>query len=207
MIELRADLPPVEIPLLILLVTTFAAAGASAVGTTWIRIRRGGRDAPAETGDAIVVFGAAAGPRGPSPELAARLSHAAALYFEGRAPTILCSGGFTGPTSEAHAMRDALVARGVDPADIAVDDTGVSTRRAVSAAVRHGAGRWRRVIAVSSPYHMHRIVAEARRQGLAVVASPAATTPITRATRARVRQTLREVIAVWLYAARPHTSS
>lgn len=189
---------------MILLCTSILALSAGAIGTTWLRVALGGRGRPTASADAIVVFGAEATVCGPSAELQARLDHAAELYFDGRAGTILCSGGFTGRVSEARAMRAALVRRGVAEDAVLADESGSSTRRTVASAVRHGAGRWRRVLVVSSPYHMHRIVAEARRQDLTVLPSPAPATPIMRTTLGRLRQTLREVVAVWFYALLPH---
>lgn len=173
---------------------------AGAVALTWLRIRRHGRSVSGSAGDVIVVFGAEAHPNGPSPELAARLRHAASLYHQGRAGTILCSGGHPGPDSEARVMQRALIAAGVPEEAILIEETGSSTRRTLAAVERLGNGRWHRILMVSSPYHMYRIVGEARRLGLPVVASPAPATPIMKRLRPRLRQSLREVAAVWWYA-------
>ena len=176
------------------------AASVGALGVTWWRIRRHGRPAPGSVGDVIVVFAAEADPGGPSPELAARLRHAASLYHAGRARTILCSGGHPGPDSEARVMQRALIAAGVPEDAILIEETGSSTRRTLAAVERIGGGRWSRILMVSSPYHMYRIVGEAQRLGLPVVASPAPTTPIMQRFRPHLRQSLREVAAVWWYA-------
>lgn len=173
---------------------------AGAVALTWLRIRRHGRSTSSSTGDVIVVFGAEAHPDGPSPELAARLRHAASLYEQGRAATILCSGGHPGPNSEARVMRRALMEGGVPEEAILIEETGSSTRRTLAAVERLGNGRWTRILMVSSPYHMYRIVGEARRLGLPVVASPAPATPIMKRLRPRLRQSFREIAAVWWYA-------
>src|SRR5262245_45184927 len=185
----------------------FTRASVAAVGIaggalalTWLRIRWHGRLAANTPADVIVVFGAAAYENGPSPELAARLRHAAHLYHQGLAGTIVCSGGHPGPNSEARVMQRALVDAGVPAQATLIEETGSSTRRTLAAVERLGNGRWSRILMVSSPYHMYRIMGEARRLGLPVVASPAPGTPIMKRLRPRVRQTLREVAAVWWYA-------
>jgi SanA protein len=125
------------------------------------------------------------------------VDHAARLYASGYAPTILCSGGMSGGVvSEPGAMRDALVRLGVPPESIRVDEGGISTRRTLASARRLG-----RVLLVSSPYHMHRIATEARRQGVDGVPSPAPSSPDMR-TAFGLAYGLREVAAVWWYALR-----
>ncbi len=182
-----------------------AAVLASAAGfaLTWLRIRRHGRSGSYANADIIVVFAAATYPDGPSPELAARLRHTRKLYSQGRSPTILCSGGHPGPNSEPRIMQRALIDAGVPEDAILIEETGSSTRRTLAAVERLGNGRWKRILVVSSPYHMYRIVTEARRLGLAVIGSAPPTTPITKRLRPRLRQTVREVAAVWWYAMAP----
>jgi vancomycin permeability regulator SanA len=177
------------------------AVGGAVLTRTWLTVRRAERVASGTPADAIVVFGARALPDRPSRELQARLDHAVALWRAGRAPVILCSGGVDGEISEAHVMARSLRAAGVPDAAIELDAGGACTRSTVTAALAHGGGRWERVIAVSSPFHMRRIGLEARRQGLACVLSPAPGTPQMRRTRTRHRQRAREVAAIWWYAA------
>jgi uncharacterized SAM-binding protein YcdF (DUF218 family) len=185
-------------------VNAFLASLGGAVPTallaaTWARVSRPFA-ADVDPADAIVVFGAEVYEHGPSPELRARLEHAAALYRDGYAPTVLCSGGISRGVSEPEIMRSALVRYGVPLTAVLVDESGSSTRRTIAATRRQAAGRWGRVVLVSSPYHMYRIVAEARRQRLEAIPSAVFDTPITRRRLARVRQELREVVAVWWYA-------
>lgn len=186
--------------------STGIAAGAAIVAgaaTVSACVRRAGRTRALEPADAILVFGASVEPTGPSLSLRVRVARAAAVYHEGWAPTILCSGGWSGGRSEAGVMRELLVAGGV-PADAVIpDDGGLTTREAIRSARRFGGGRWRRVIAVSSPYHVHRIGAEARRQGLAVILCPAPR-PDPRTLQLAafdLRQHVRELVAVPRYAA------
>ena len=194
---------------MILIGVVVAGAAALAAATSTLRVVRAGTRTPpgpgegaTDSADAIVVFGAATWASGPSPELEARVVHAAALHRAGLARRVLCAGGWTGERSEALAMRTSLVRAGVPAEAVLVDEGSTSTRRAITAARRaalaHG---WRRVLLVSSPYHMHRAAAEARRQGLDAVPAPAPSTPVTRRFAAHARQTLREVVALWWYAA------
>jgi uncharacterized SAM-binding protein YcdF (DUF218 family) len=183
-----------------LTLTIMLVAGCAFV-VTLLRIERAAHDVAQTPGDAIVVFGAEVVDGRPSAELAARLRCAASIYRQARAPVILCSGGHPGPRSEPRAMRHALVSWGVPASDILLDEEGSCTRKSITAAKRVTAGQGGRVLLVSSPYHMHRICREARRQGLSGVACPAPTTPVMRCRRSRRRQVLREVAAIWWYNA------
>lgn len=184
----------------LLIVGVPVAAVFAAVCWTLLNISAAGRQRPMLPADAIVVFGAEATPRGPCAELAARLEHAVELYRQGMAPTVLCCGGRSDTISEATSMADFLVGRGIPAGVVLADDACPSTRAAIAATRGHGAGRWARVLLVSSPYHLHRIMSEARRWGVSGMASPTGRTPVMVRLRPRVRQTLREVAAVWWYA-------
>jgi len=186
-------------------VKQLAAAVAAALGFTLARIRRDRRPPPPAPGDAIVVFGAAVWPSGPSPELAARVDRAAELHRGGYGPVVLCCGG----ARECDAMRAALQARGLPDSAIVTDEHGTTTRRALEAVARHAQGRWQRVVLVSSPYHLHRVRTEAERRGLpastaAATLQPLALPPRSRAEArllsAQLRRPLREALAVWWYA-------
>ena len=178
------------------------AGMAAAFSATSRRIRRDGCPRPLQQADAILVFGAAVWSTEPSLSLKVRVARAAEVYTEGWAPTILCSGGVSGGVSEARTMRRLLLEQGIRADAVIPDDGGTSTREAIRSARAFGAGRWRRVIAVSSPYHMHRIRCEAARQGLEVVPCPALRPgPLLPSLRAfDRRQHLREVMAVMSYA-------
>jgi hypothetical protein len=135
-----------------------------------------------------------------------RVARTLEVYRDGWAPEILCSGGPSGASSEAGVMRALLIAEGVPADAIIPDDGGVSTRRAIQSARSFSKQRgWSRVLAVSSPYHMYRIEAEARRQGLDIVPCPSAPRPWPR-TRylfiLALRQHLREILKVLGYAFR-----
>lgn len=160
---------------------------------------RGGDDIV--DGDAILVFAAGVWPDGPSPTLSARIDRATELYHEGRAPRILCSGGISRDISEAAVMREMLVAKGVPAECIIQDDGGETTRKAIQSAKAFAVNRWKTILAVSSPYHLHRVRAEGRRQGLTLRAfpsGPASETPGARMYNAR--QYVRESFAAVWYA-------
>lgn len=182
-------------------IATGAVAIAGAAVTLW-RIHRASRTSVPRPAAAIVVFGAGVTADGPSLTVRTRVEHAARLYDAGLAPLIFCSGGCEGALSEARVMRTLLLERGVAAEAVVPDDHGTSTWRALRSARRVGRGRWQRVIAVSSPYHLYRVAQEARRQGLVVETSAARRSgpPTRRQILFDVRQYLREMVAVWAYA-------
>jgi uncharacterized SAM-binding protein YcdF (DUF218 family) len=154
------------------------------------RIARSPRQAPAAA-EAIVVFGAGVLRDGtPCPELRARLQHAARLHADGWAQRIVCSGG----APEVAAMCRYLAPR-VGAAHVQGDPHGVSTRATLAGLSGRG-----RVLLVSSPWHAHRIRAEAARQGVDARVCPAPASPLADLPRARRRQLAREVVASWWYA-------
>jgi uncharacterized SAM-binding protein YcdF (DUF218 family) len=188
----------------------FALLMLSGVGiVSWLRIWRAGRRDLAAPADAIVVFGAAVWPSGPSPTLRLRTQHAAAVYHRGVAPRVVCSGGRSGGRSEPEVMAELLRGDGVPAAAIVLDEDGLTTQATLASVVKLGGGAWRRIIAVSSPYHLFRIVAEARRHGVTALPSPArrSVTSLDRVSALPLlafdaRQYAREVIAVWAYRVR-----
>ncbi len=184
-----------------------AVVVAACVVVASFRIHRSGLPGPLQHADAIVVFGAGLWPSGPSISMRVRVARALEVYREGWAPEILCSGGLSpGGSSEAGVMRALLIAEGVPADAIIPDDGGESTRQTILSALAFGQQRgWSRVLVVSSPYHMHRIVAEARRQGLDVIPCPSAPRPWPRTRRLFIfalRQHVREVLKVLGYAFR-----
>lgn len=187
-----------------------ALGALTAPALMWARMMLCARRARPVPADAILIFGAALWADGPSPELRARVDKAADLYVRGYAPRVVCSGGEVGGRSETAEMREVLVARGVPRDAIVTDDRGLTTRLAVASMLDLDGGRWASVVVVTTPYHLHRAVREARRHGLDAVgcAAPLPRTgsriPTTRAElgvlELRVRQHLREIVAVWWYA-------
>ncbi|MEL6642097.1 MAG: YdcF family protein [Pseudomonadota bacterium] len=77
---------------------------------------------------AIVILGAAVGPRGPSPSLRRRTLHGAGLYHAGQGDIVVPCGGLGPyPPTEAEAMRDILRDEGVPITAIHCDDQSLST--------------------------------------------------------------------------------
>jgi uncharacterized SAM-binding protein YcdF (DUF218 family) len=181
-------------------VVALAAVGAF-FGITWARVARGGRSVVPPSGDVIAVFGARVVEGRPCAELRARLAYGAALWRAGRAPRVLCLGGSSQGSSEAEAMRTYLVELGVPEGVVAMDEEATSTRGAIAALARRERGR--KVLAVSSPYHMRRIASEARRQAVDVEPCPPPTVRVTTSSRTRLVQTLREIGGLWWYACIP----
>jgi uncharacterized SAM-binding protein YcdF (DUF218 family) len=177
---------------------------AAAVAWTWVRVVRTGRaEHDLEGAEAIVVLGAQAFPDRPSPELQARLDHAARLWREGVAGRIVCSGGWDGVICEPIVMARALVMAGVPGSAVEIDDRGTCTRETVHLAQDYARSGAHQVVLVSSPYHLYRLSMEARRIGLAASVSAPCVTPIMRRRRPLARQRAREVFAVWRDIARP----
>jgi SanA protein len=168
------------------------------VALTWRRVWRSRGDPVPGRAPAIVVLGCQAFPWGVGTELRARTHQGAALFHAGLAPRILASGGYTaGRFSEPVAIRDELVRQGVPAAAVQLDHTGTNTRGTIETLRRLGIDG---AVAVSSPYHLPRIAAEARRQGVALTTSAA---PKAGGRRRYLRHALREIPAIWWYGLRP----
>jgi uncharacterized SAM-binding protein YcdF (DUF218 family) len=111
-------------------------------------------------GTLIVLFGAAVWPDGrPSPTLARRIAYAARASADAPEALILCSGaaGRFGP-SEASVMAAALIARGVAPDRLVLDEASRDTLQSVVATARTlRDGGYGRCIVCSDRYHVPRI--------------------------------------------------
>ena len=124
--------------------------------------------------DAIVVLGAAQYDGTPSPVFAGRLEHAALLYREERAGTVLVLGGSRpgDRSSEAEAGRDWLIADGLPPEDVVASPIGTTTLESLRAAAEwmreHG---FRTAFLVSDPWHNLRIKRMASDLGIEPFAS------------------------------------
>ena len=130
--------------------------------------------------DAIVLLGGAM--RGDThmgtlPDLnqhADRLVHAVALYKAGKAPVIvLTGGGVEGARPEAQQMQDLLAVMGVPARHVLLESASRDTHdNAVNAAQLLKSRGMRRILLVTSAYHMRRSVALFEAQGLEVVPAP-----------------------------------
>ncbi len=162
----------------------------------------------ARPADAIVVFGAGVkGDGTPSPSLRERVERACALYRDGLAPVILCSGGVSQqvPVSEAESMQRHAQTRGVPAAALLGDETGVNTLATMRTVVRlaHQRG-WRSVLLVSHSYHLPRIKLFSRRLSIRAYTVPCATT---RRFGILARAWLRDLGALLFYYFSPHLTA
>src|SRR5215470_13263107 len=174
----------------------FLALMLSGIGVvTLARIWRAGRTPRLEPADAIIVFGAAIWDTGPSATLRLRTMRGAELYERGLAPVVVCSGGTSSGVSEARLMADLMVAHGVPASALVLDETGVTTRATIASLRRLGGGSWRRILTVSSPFHLFRIVEESGRLGIEALPCP---------TRRPPAQGLRAKLRLLLWDARQY---
>jgi uncharacterized SAM-binding protein YcdF (DUF218 family) len=174
-----------------------AALGAAAVLSSALALDRQGRGPIAGHFDAIIVAGCGVlHDRRPSTELARRIERAAGLYFEGRAPRVLFTGGIDrGRTrSEARVAAAWAHAHFAIPADAMLLEERSESTEENAVYARALLPNARRVVVVTDAYHVFR----ARRvfarffeyvEGAASIGTRAS----------RVRGALREVFAVAAY--------
>ncbi len=133
------------------------------IGTTGIAVWRAAHTDGAsrvDRADAIIVLGAAQYEGRPSPVFEGRLKHAALLFREGRADTVLVLGaGLPGDVStEAEAGRNYLVARGLPAGSVIAISEGHTTFESLRAAARFMRDRsMGSAFLVSDPWHNLRI--------------------------------------------------
>lgn len=125
--------------------------------------------------DAILVLGAAQYDGEPSPVFEGRLAHAALLYREGRAPTVIVLGG-SAPgdrTSEAEAGRDWLIAsEGLPREAVVASPVGGTTLESLEAAAGFMRDRgMESAFLVSDPWHNLRVKRIASDLGIEAYAS------------------------------------
>jgi uncharacterized SAM-binding protein YcdF (DUF218 family) len=148
---------------------------------TFVQVWMAARRDDARPSQAIVVLGAAQFDGRPSAVFQARLDHAAGLYEQGIAPTIVVTGGkqegdrFT----EAAAGAGYLSSRGVPDDAILRETTSRSSWESLAATANFLEERdITEVVLVSDPFHSLRIEAIADELGLDAVTSPTRTSPI-----------------------------
>lgn len=119
--------------------------------------------------DAIIVLGAQVKPDGePSLQLQWRIDAAVEAWKEHNCIIVTCGAqGGNEPAPEAHVMRDELIRQGVPEEYILVEDQSFNTRQNINHAVSLLEGREvRRVLIVTSDYHLARAMAIAEDAGL-----------------------------------------
>ncbi len=114
---------------------------------------------PLARADAAIVLGGGVGETGrPGQGYEERVKYAAEIYKNGYAKKLIFSSGFVYALQEADVMKALAVSLGVSPGDIMLEKEARSTYENVkfSLAIAAQAG-FRRVIFISSPYHMRRL--------------------------------------------------
>ena len=173
--------------LLLLLVIWLVGVAAYIV---WV----GQRDQAAPA-DVIIVLGAAAYDRNPSPVFKERIRHGIDLYQRGLARHLLFTGGFgTGARfSESQVARSYALKQGVPAQAILIESQSRTTRQNLQQAKAlmqtHG---FRRALIVSDPLHMARALRLARGLGIEALGSSTPTSRF-RSFETRKRFLLQEV--------------
>ncbi len=190
-------------PVLSLFLAGFAAVALVLV-VTGVAVWRAAHEDGAsriDHADVILVLGAAEYGGRPSPVFAGRLKHAALLFRQGRADTVMVLGGGQpgDVTTEAEAGRDFLVEAGLPPAAVVADAKGATTFESLRSAAHLMQGRgMSSAFLVSDPWHNLRIVRMASDLGLDAHAS-ATWQSAARSERTRVPGYLRETLAYLYY--------
>jgi uncharacterized SAM-binding protein YcdF (DUF218 family)/glycosyltransferase involved in cell wall biosynthesis len=132
---------------------------------------------PPRASDAIVIFAGGVGESGQAGGgYQERLQRAIELYDQRFAPRIIISSGFVFAFKEAEVMRTIAVERGVPASAIVLETESANTHENVTLThavlAREG---WRRILLVSSPYHMRRALLTWRKAApeIEVVPEPA----------------------------------
>lgn len=129
--------------------------------------------------DAIVLLGLKLRAGGePEEELVWRAQHAARRYVEGAAPRMIACGGDTGEgVSEATVMKRLLMQAGVPEEAIECEDRSRFTCENLRNALELLEKDRRRILLVTSDYHMPRARLTALREGARHVSGSAVKTP------------------------------
>ena len=166
-------------------VLVVSVTGVLYVALTAFEVWRVGLVDRAVTADAIVVMGAAQYDGRPSPQLAARLDHAAELWKSGAAPFIIVTGGnqpgdrFT----EAEASQKYLASLGVPESAVRQEATSRSTWEALSNLRRLAEEpAWTvpldSIVVVTDPFHSLRSRLIAEENGFDAATSATASSPV-----------------------------
>lgn len=160
------------------------------------------REDEVHSADAIVVLGAAQYDGDPSPVFEARLNHAAYLYKEELAPTIVVTGGkqpgdrFT----EAEAGEAYLVSQGVPAEAILSETEGRTTleslRNVKELADEHEISS---LLLVSDPMHSERVKRMAHDLGFDAYVSWAGYQALERSRLTKAKELIREIASIMVY--------
>ena len=172
-----------------------------AVGITEGFIIHAARGNPEEPAEYVLVLGAKVNKHGPSLALRNRIDAAYDYLTAHPGCTAILSGGQGSdePITEAQCMYNELVARGIDPQRLWLEDQSTTTWENMKfsrAMLEEKSGTAPEQIALlSNEFHLFRAQLFARRFGFDPVGVPAATSlPVL-----RVNYFIREAVAVWYY--------
>ena len=181
--------------------TVCLALGILVLGATEALIIKASFGSPDEEVDYLVVLGAKVNPDGPSVSLQDRID--AAYKYLDKHPDVIAivSGGKGGdePMTEAECMFQGLVAKGIDPERIWLEDKATSTWENLHFSldlIEEKTGqRPEKLGVLSSEYHLFRASLFAQRCGVEFVGVPAATS----LPSVKLNHFLREIAGVWHY--------
>ena len=144
------------------------AAALAVVISVECRIVSGSLAAPEPNADYVVVLGARVKDNGPSRLLNERIAKAAEyLRANENTVAILCGGqGSDEPMTEAQAMYEALIARGIDAERLLIEDQSTNTTENLRNAAAMMTSKDASVVVTTTGYHMYRALQAAQEQGL-----------------------------------------
>ena len=183
------------------IITVCLVIGLLVVGITEALIIKASFGDPKEQVAYMVVLGAKVRQSGPSVSLWDRI-HAAAEYLEEHPDTIAIVSGGQGadePMTEAKAMYDELIALGIEPDRVWLEEKATSTWENLNFAldlIEEKTGeRPTKLGILSSEYHLFRAKLFAKECGVEAVGIPARTSRLSQA----INHFMREVAGVWHY--------
>ena len=175
--------------------------GLIVVGITEVLIVKASFGDPKEQVQYMVVLGAKVRNDGPSVSLWDRI-YGAAEYLEEHPDTIAIVSGGQGadePMTEAQAIYDELIALGIDPDRVWLEEKATSTWENLTFAldlIEEKTGeRPEKLGILSSEYHLFRAKLFAKECGVEAVGIPARTSRLSQ----RINHFMREVAGVWHY--------
>lgn len=181
-----------------LLLAAIITVPAVTWGWVWYTARQDQRPAS----DAIVVLGASQYDGRPSPVFEARLRHAADLYADGVAPTVVTVGGnqpgdnYTEGGSGARWLTEA----GVPEERIVAIGEGSDTLESLElVSVAFNERGWRTAVIVSDPWHSLRSRVMAEDFGMEAATSPARSGPAVLERQTQLWYITRETASLWHY--------
>lgn len=181
--------------------TVILILGLLVVGITEAIILKASFGDPSEPVDYVIVLGAKVNKDGPSVSLMDRIC-AAYEYAERHPDTILVLSGGQGtdePITEAECMYRELIALGIDPLQLRMEDYATSTWENLNFSltfIEHETGtRPTKIGVISSEYHLFRASLFAKACDVEFVGIPARTSRWGQ----RINHFMREVAGVWHY--------